>query len=256
MSMEYPAVRTILQQRRQPADDRRLAAMLRTAGNVLDRDAVRDILPIVISVMPFAAVIGVTIGQADAVPTWAALLAGPAMYAGSSQLAAITLLQGGAGVTTVLMAVVIINARLSLYGALVEPHFRAQPGWFRWLAPHFLVDQTYAITAARDDLADPRRFRRYWTTAGIVLGTGWTSAMTVAVLLGPIIPADSPLTFTASAVFVGLLVPQLRERIARRPAAIAAVVALVAAPLPNGLGLLVGVAAGITPTLVRPRSSS
>ena len=226
------------------------------AGFAIDREALGDILPIVLSVLPFAAIIGVTIGQADAVPTWAALLAGPGMYAGSAQLAAITLLQGGAGVTTVLMAVAIINARLSLYGALVEPHFRSQPRWFRWLAPHFLVDQTYVITAARHDLDDPGRFRRYWMTAGIVLGVGWTAAMTVAVLLGPILPLDSPLTFTATAVFVGVLVPQLRQRIARRPAVIAGVVALLAAPLPNGLGLLAGVVAGITPSLIRPRSPS
>ncbi len=233
-----------------------LGRRARGMHGVLDGDALRDILPIVLSVLPFAAIIGVTVGQSPAVPAWAGLLAGPAMYAGSSQLAAITLLQGGAGLFTVITTVVVINARLSLYGALVEPHFRSQPGWFRWLAPHFLVDQTYMIATARHDLDTHRRFRRYWMTAGIVLGAGWTAAMTVAVLLGPVIPVDSPLTFAATAVFVGLLVPQLRERIARRPAVIAGVVALVAAPLPNGLGLLVGVAAGITPTLLRPRSSS
>jgi hypothetical protein len=37
---------------------------------------------------------------------------------------------------------------------------------------------------------------------------------------------------------------------------IAAVAALVAAPLPHGLGLLVGVAAGLTPTLLRPGRTS
>jgi predicted branched-subunit amino acid permease len=233
-----------------------VAVHVRTTGGILDRDAARDILPFVVSLLPFAAVIGVTIGQSDTVPVWAALLAGPLMYAGSAQLAAITLLQGGAGVITVLMTVMIINARLSLYGALVEPHFRSQPGWFRWLAPHFLVDQTYMIATARADLSSPRRFRRYWATAGILLGVAWTGAMTVATLLGPIIPLDSPLTYAATSVYVGLLVPQLRERIARRPAFIAAVVALIAAPLPHGLGLLAGVAAGIAPTLLTSRSAS
>jgi predicted branched-subunit amino acid permease len=234
----------------------RVVTRVRTTGGILDRDAARDILPIAASLLPFAAVIGVTIGQSDTVPVWAALLAGPVMYAGSAQLAAITLLQGGAGAVTVLLTIMIINARLSLYGALVEPHFRSQPGWFRWLAPHFLVDQTYMIATARDDLSSPQRFRRYWGTAGILLGAAWTGAMTVATLVGPIIPLDSPLTFAATAVFVGLLVPQLCERIARRPALIAAVIALIAAPLPHGLGLLAGVAAGITPTLLTSRSSS
>lgn len=226
------------------------------AGGVLDRDALRDITPVVVSVAPFAAIIGVTIAQATHVPAWAGLLAGPLIYAGSSQLAALTLLDAGAGVATVLATVAIINARLSMYGAVIEPHFRSQPAWFRWLAPHFLVDQTYAIATARTDLDDPRRFRRYWATAGIALGVGWTGAMALAVLLGPVIPADSPLTFAATAVFVGLLVPRLRARVARRPAAIAAVVAVIAAPLPHGLGLLVGALAGVTPSLLAPRNPS
>jgi predicted branched-subunit amino acid permease len=234
----------------------RAAARFRRTQMALDRDALHDILPVVLSVIPFAVIVGVAVGQADAVPAWAGLLAGPLMYGGSAQLAAIVLLQGGAGAITVLATVVSINARLSVYGAIIEPHFRAQPGWFRWSAPHFLVDQTYMITAARDGLGDPRRFRRYWATAGIVLGIGWTAAMAVAVLLGPVLPLDSPLTFASSAVFVGLLVPRLRERIARRPAAIAAVVALIGAPLPHGLGLLVGVAAALLPSLLRPRSTS
>jgi predicted branched-subunit amino acid permease len=223
---------------------------------ILDRDALRDIVPVVVSVVPFAAIIGVTIGQAAGVPAWAGLLAGPLMYAGTAQLAAIVLLQGGAGAATVLTTVVVINTRLSLYGAAIEPHFRSQPRWFRWLAPHFLVDQTYAIATNRHDLTDPRRFRRYWGTAGVVLGIGWTAAMAGALLLGPVVPTDSPLTFAVTAVFVGLVVPSLRERVARRPALIAAIVALVAAPLPHGLGLLAAVAAGISPALFTTRSPS
>jgi predicted branched-subunit amino acid permease len=222
-------------------------------GGVLDRDALRDITPVVISVVPFAAIVGVTIAQSQVVPPWAGLLAGPAIYGGSSQLAALTLLESGTGVATILASVAIINARLSMYGAVMEPHFRAQPAWFRWLAPHFLVDQTYAIATARTDLDDPARFRRYWATAGIVLGIGWTVAMGLAVLLGPVIPVDSPLTFASTAVFVGLLFPRLRERVARRPAVIAGVVALLASPLPHGLGLLAGALAGVAPSLLRPR---
>jgi predicted branched-subunit amino acid permease len=236
-------------------DDGHARTRLRV-GRGLDRDALRDIAPVVVSVVPFAAIIGVTIAQSPVVPPLIGLLAGPAMYAGSSQLAALTLLDGGAGVATVLATVAIINARLSLYGAVMEPRFRPQPVWFRWLAPHFLVDQTYALATVRTDLADPVRFRRYWLTAGLVLGIGWTVAMSLALLLGPVVPADSPLTFAATAVFVGLLFPRLRARAARRPAAIAAVVTLLASPLPNGLGLLAGALAGIAPSLLRPRRTS
>ena len=77
---------------------------------LIDHDALRDITPVVVSVVPFAAIIGVTIGQADRVPAWAALLAGPLLYAGSAQLAALTLLESGAGdVGPAVMAALVIT---------------------------------------------------------------------------------------------------------------------------------------------------
>lgn len=222
---------------------------------LLDPAGVRDILPVVVSVIPFAAVIGVTIAQLDTIPIWAGLLAGPLLYGGTAQLAALTLFEGGAGALSVLGAVAVINARLTMYGAAIEPFFRDQPKWFRWLAPHFLIDQTYALAEARPELRDRARFRRYWLTAGFALGMAWTGSMTAAVLLGPILPAASPLDFAATAMFVGLLAPRLRQRSAQRPALIAAGIAVLAAPLPNGSGLLIAALAGLVPALLE-RSSS
>jgi predicted branched-subunit amino acid permease len=215
----------------------------------LDRDALRDVLPVAVSLVPFAAVIGVTISQASLVPIWVGMLAGPLIYGGSAQLAALTLADTGTGLLTVLGTVLVINARLVMYGAAIEPRFRGQPAWFRWSAPHFLVDQTYTLANERPELSGPA-FRRYWGTVGLVLGGVWVGTMYLAVALGPAVPADSPLTFAATAVFVALLVPRLRQRAAHRPAAIAAVVALVASPLPHGLGLLVGALAGVLPSIL------
>jgi predicted branched-subunit amino acid permease len=215
----------------------------------LDRDALRDVLPVAVSLVPFAAVIGVTISQASLVPIWVGMLAGPLIYGGSAQLAALTLADTGAGLLTVLGTVLVINARLVMYGAAIEPRFRGQPAWFRWLAPHFLVDQTYTLASERPELSG-HAFRRYWGTVGVALGIVWVGTMYLAVGLGPFVPTDSPLTFAATAVFVALLVPRLRQRAARRPAAIAAVATLVASPLPHGLGLLVGALAGVLPAIL------
>ena len=218
---------------------------------VLDRDALRDILPITVSVVPFALVIGVTIARATALADGIGLWSGFAYYSGSAQLASVTLVAAGGGIPLVVGTTAIINARLLMYGAALQPRFADQPRWFRWLAPHFLVDQTYAISAARPELDDPDRFRRYWLTAGAVLGTGWMVAMTTGVLAGPVLPPLSALDFAVPAVFVGLLVPRLHEAPARRPAAMAAIAAVLASPLPHGLGLLVGALAGLSPHLFR-----
>jgi predicted branched-subunit amino acid permease len=232
----------------------RLELPLAALRDLPDRDAVRDVLPLGASLVPFAAVIGVTISQASQVPVWVGMLAGPLIYGGSAQLATLTLSDAGAGLLTVLGTVLVINARLMMYGAAIEPRFRGQPPWFRWLAPHFLVDQTYTLANERPQLTGAA-FRRYWGTVGVVLGAVWIGTMYLAVALGPVVPAGSPLTFAATAVFVAMLVPRLRGPAARRPAAIAAVVALVASPLPHGLGLLLGALCGILPTILLDREA-
>jgi predicted branched-subunit amino acid permease len=91
--------------------------VIAVASRAVDRQAVRDLLPVVVGLVPFAVVIGVTIAGSSVVPAWAGLLATPLLYAGSAQLAALSLLDGGSGVATILLTVVIVNGRLSLYGA-------------------------------------------------------------------------------------------------------------------------------------------
>ena len=206
--------------------------------------AARDIVPVAASVVPFALVIGSAMREIG-VSGGVGVLGGGALYAGSAHLAAVALLGAGAELVMILAAVAVINARLLVYGAALEPLFRGQPRWFRWLGPHFLVDQTYALVTARDDLDEPGRFRRYWLVAGLVLGAFWVTAMAVGMALGAAIPASSPLNFTATAVIIALLAPRLRARPQVLVAAVAAAVATTSSSLPNGLGLGAGLAAGI-----------
>jgi predicted branched-subunit amino acid permease len=211
-----------------------------------DVDALRDVWAMLVGVAPFGLLIGVTIRHMD-------LGAGPGMisaalfFGGSGHFAALTLLQSGAGALAVVAAVAVVNARLAIYAAALQPRFRDQPTWFRWLAPQVLIDQTYAIATARPDLSGAR-FRRYWITAGIAFAVVWLGSHGVGLLLGPLLPEHSPLEIAAPAVFVGLLAPQL----VRRPALAAAVTAgLVAAAasafpvLPPGSGLVLGSVAGL-----------
>jgi predicted branched-subunit amino acid permease len=216
----------------------------RAAGPRLDRAALRDVWPIVLSLVPFGVLVGVTIARTG-VDTGLGLGSAALFFGGSAHLAALTQLAAGAGPLAVLGCVLVVNARLALYGAALQPRFRGQPGWFRWLAPHFLVDQTYAIAAARPELAEPARFRRYWATAGTAVAVGWLGAHVVGLLIGPVLPPGSALEITAPAVFVGLLAPQLRSRPAVLAAVVAAAVAAAASGLPQGLGPVAAALAGL-----------
>lgn len=62
--------------------------------------------------------------------------------------------------------------------------FRRQRELFGWLGPHFIIDQTYLMASAREDLADDT-FRTYWLWLGGTLLVVWTSSIALGVLLGP-----------------------------------------------------------------------
>lgn len=207
--------------------------------------AVRDTLPVGASIAPLGLVIGATAARAG-VPAIADMMAAAAVFAGAAHLAALTLLAAGAGALAALGTAVLVNVRLLLYSASIEPRFRGQPRWFRWLGPALLIDQTYLLVAARDDLDHPARFRRYWLTAGALLLGCWVTSVGLGSVLGPLLPAGSPLEAAAVLVLVGMLAPRLK---AWRPAAVALaalVVAVVTAPLPGGVGLVAGIVAGGT----------
>lgn len=219
------------------------ATLTQEAGRI-ELAALRDIVPIAASLVPFAMVVGAATRQVG-ISLGVGVLGGVGMYSGTAQLAATTMLAAGTELVLILAAVLVINARFLIYGAALEPRFHDQPRWFRWLGPHMLIDQTYALVTSRDDLDDARRFRRYWLTAGAALGVVWMVCMAAGMLLGAVLPPASPLAFVGTAVVIALLVPRIRVPRQVLVAVVAMVVATGASGLPGGAGLAVGILAGI-----------
>jgi predicted branched-subunit amino acid permease len=205
--------------------------------------ALRDIWPMALGVVPFGLLIGVTLGRMH-VGAASGLGSSALYFGGSGHIAALTLLQDGAGPAAVLAGVAVVNSRLALYAAVLQPRFADQPGWFRWLAPQVLVDQTYAVATARPDLHGAA-FRRYWFTAGGAFALVWLGSNAAGLALGPVLPPHSPLEIAAPALFVGLLVPHLARRPGAVAAGVAGVVAAAASVLPSGVGLVLGALAGM-----------
>ena len=75
-------------------------------------------------------------------------------------------------------------------------------------------------------------------------------------LLADLLPEHSPLDVAAPALFVGLLVPQLRHRPPIVAAAVGAAVAAAASPLPPGVGLMLGALTGIAAAAATDRNST
>jgi predicted branched-subunit amino acid permease len=212
------------------------------------RAAARDIAALSPGVIAFGLMMGVTVVTLHSGST-AALLGAALVFGGSAQLTTVTVLHLGAGLLAGVLSGAVVNARIMLYGAALEPWFRDQPLWFRLLAPHFIQDQTYLSAVERTEVRG-RDFRRYWSWAGLLLLGAWTGSVLVGLLLGPVLPPLPHLALVGTALFVAMLVPKLVDRTTLVAATAAAAAALAVVGLVPELGILGGTAAGVVAALL------
>lgn len=214
--------------------------------------ALTDVMPLVISAIPFALVVGLAITESG-IGNLVGWSGAPIIFAGAAHLTLVTLLGSGAAIVAAITTALVINARHVMYSAALVPAFQAQPRWFRWLGPYALVDQLFAIAILRKD-DDPVSFRTYYISAAITLMFFWNTMVALGLLIGPVVPESWQLDFAVPVMFVGIVV----MGIDRYPKAVAAIVgaigAFVLAGLPNRSGLLAGALIGITAGIIADRT--
>jgi predicted branched-subunit amino acid permease len=72
-----------------------------------------------------------------------------------------------------------------------------------------------------------RAFRSYWLWLGVGVMVVWTAGVGAGVLIGPRLPPLPHVTLAGAALFIGMLMPRLRDR----PSIVAALTAAALAPL-------------------------
>jgi predicted branched-subunit amino acid permease len=202
-------------------------------------------VPWLAGVTPFGLVIGISAAQAD-IPTLAGWLTGPAIYAGSSQVAAIEMLDAGTAPIVVVITALVINLRLILYSGAIAAHWRGTPRWWRAMAAYLLVDPSFAVGIDRYQRPGDRSdAHRYYLGGAITLWITWLLAIGAGATLGAQLPAALHLEFVIPLYLVGEIVPKLADRATRRAALTAAVVAVVAISAPLHLGVVIAIVAGL-----------
>jgi len=217
--------------------------------------AAHDLLAVLPSIAPFGVALGMSATSLH-IGSAATVLGAGLIYAGSAQLTVMTMLSSGAGLVAVIAAGILVNSRLLLYGAALEPQFKQQGLWFRLLAAHFIIDATYIGAISRPELENPTAFRRYWLRMGFGLLVMWTAAVWLGVLLGPALPHLPHLGLVGYALFAAMVVPRLTNRPAVVAAAAAGATALSTWPLVPSLAVPLGAVAGVAAgTLLQRRAS-
>jgi 4-azaleucine resistance transporter AzlC len=208
-------------------------------------DGVRALSPLLLAVIPFGLVLGVT-AAASLVGGGLGIATSFIVFAGAAQLVTVQLLDAGASLAVVIVTALVVNVRHLMYSAAMAPHFSEFPRRTRLVLPYLLTDQAFAVSVLRYETAtDPTYKRWFFTGAGFALWGSWQVATIVGVALGAQIPESLGLEFAIPLVFLVLLIPVVQTRPGLVAAVVGGLVAVAASEAPYGLGLVIGALTGV-----------
>ena len=206
------------------------------------RRGVRLAAPLV----PAAAALGASFGVLARTAHFdaaAAVLMSATTFAGSAQVAAVSVLGAGGGVAAAVVAALLLNARYAPIGISVAHGFRGSVAR-RLAESQLVVDGSWALSGG----GTPSFERPILLGVGAALWVAWVGGTVVGALVGQEIgdPSALGLDGAFAALFVALLAGQLRDRRRVAAAAVGAAIAAVLTPFTSpGVPIVAATAAAV-----------
>ncbi len=205
---------------------------------------VRDGLPFIVMVVPFAMLFGVVAIEAGL--TLAQTMAFTILViAGASQFAALQLMVENAAIGFVLLAALAVNLRMAMYSASLAAHLGAAPLWQRILIGYLNFDQSYMTSVAKyeetPDMPLPAKVAYFIGVASAITPL-WCGFTLVGALIGAAIPESYQIEFIMPIAFLSMVAPMIKSLAHVAAAFVSAVVALLLVWMPSGSGLLIAAA--------------
>jgi len=203
-----------------------------------------DVGPILPGLVPFGAVVGVTMANAgySSVQT---IVASLFMFTGAGQLVVAELTAAGTVWIVIVSTALVVSLRLVMYSASLAPYVQQLPRRNRFILSAFLVDQPYALSVLK--FSSDESVNRFWYYVGTAfpMWLTWQVSTVVGILFGTSIPEWIDIGFIIPLIFISILVPAIEDLISVVTAVAAGFLALAGSDLPFELGLLAGALGGI-----------
>jgi 4-azaleucine resistance transporter AzlC len=203
------------------------------------RDGARRIAPIGAAAAVFGASFAVLARTADFGAAEAVVMSATT-FAGSAQFGAASILETGGSVAAAVVAAALLNARYVPISVTVAGQFRGSL-LRRLLEAQLIVDESWALSRRRDGSYD----RRLLIGGGLFLYVCWVGGTAAGAAVGDALgePERYGLDAAFPALFLALLVPQVRTRRALAAALAGAVIAFVLIPfVPAGVPIIAATA--------------
>ena len=205
----------------------------------------RAILPFLPGAFTWGMISGVAMVKGGLAVPWAIMMS-LLVYAGSAQLAALPLIVAGAPLWVIVATGLITNLRFVIYSAALRPYFVDLPWPKRAALGFFMTDFTFTrFMRSAQEGSLPARTDAWFAGVCSSNWITWQLSAITGIIGASYVPTEWGLEFTGTLALVALVGPSLTARPAIVGAAAAAVVALLAYPLPFKLGLFCGALAGI-----------
>ena len=178
------------------------------------KQGVKAALPVVLGYLGIGFAAGV-VERAAGMSYAEILLLSTVLYAGSAQFVVTGML--GSPLPAIVLTVFFLNLRHLLLSAALAPRLRGVPAWKSALLGLQLTDETFVVASSKE------KIRAAWM-AGLNLAawTTWAAANLAGAALSGYAGDTRALAFALPAMFAGLLVLQLKNRIGWAVGALAA----------------------------------
>ena len=207
--------------------------------------AVKLTVPVMCGYLFLGTAFGATLAQAGFGPAWALMMSG-LVYAGSLQFVMVPLMAAGAGLVTVALTALMVNARHLFYGVSYIERFGKMGALVKPYMIFSLTDETYSVFCSLPESEHDGVMLRvalydhlYWVT-GSMIGS----------ILASQLPFDlTGIDYSMTALFIVICVERAMNRADRLPMAIGAVCSAVSLML-LGPDAFLAPALGVTAALL------
>jgi len=175
------------------------------------KGGVRAALPIVLGYIPVGVAFGVLARKAGLNPLEAGAMSF-LVYAGASQFIAVEMISSGASLVPIILTTFFVNLRHLLMSSTVSLYFNRQSLRVMGLLSAQLTDESFAVAMA--DTSKISNRPRYLFALQMTSQLAWISGSVAGALFGSFIKSSSyGIPFALPALFICLLVLQLKSRI-------------------------------------------
>ncbi len=169
-------------------------------------------VPIMMGYLPIGLAFGV-LASAAGLSLYSALAMSVFVFAGSSQLIAVGLIDAGTGIAAITMTVFLVNLRHMLMSASLAPYLRFMNSWQLALFSYEITDESFALHSAH--------FRKEGTPSKVELFAlnhsahlAWIGGTFLGAFVGVRLTFDTEvfgLDFALPAMFIALLIMQIEN---------------------------------------------